>query len=292
MLSRIVLFSGALLTTAGLVAGCGSGEAPRRPRDDRRRRSTRSPTPSSRSRGDMVDVRNLTPAGAEPHDLELTPGDVRAVHDALLVFYLGDGVHARPGDGGEGATRPLGRSSPTAAAGRGQRRRAARRPPCLARSGALCRHRAPDRLGARRRSVRGSPRAQARPARRAVPAWSRPLCAPSDRHEPCCLRVSGRALRARADPARRARAGGGAVGQGSGASRRGRQRGPERRRCSPRRSSRRSSRKRSRARPGSATAVLDPVEGLTDGEIAAGADYFSVMRSNLAALRKALGCTS
>ena len=31
------------------------------------------------------------PAGAEPHDLELTPGDVRAVHDASLVFYLGDG---------------------------------------------------------------------------------------------------------------------------------------------------------------------------------------------------------
>ena len=27
-------------------------------------------------------VRNLTPAGAEPHDLELTPGDVREVDDA------------------------------------------------------------------------------------------------------------------------------------------------------------------------------------------------------------------
>ena len=26
-----------------------------------------------------TDVHNLTPAGAEPHDLELTPGDVRAV---------------------------------------------------------------------------------------------------------------------------------------------------------------------------------------------------------------------
>ena len=38
------------------------------------------------------------------------------------------------------------------------------------------------------------------------------------------------------------------------------------------------------------TAVLNPIEGLTDGEIDAGADYFSVMRSNLAALQKALGC--
>jgi zinc transport system substrate-binding protein len=39
------------------------------------------------------------------------------------------------------------------------------------------------------------------------------------------------------------------------------------------------------------TAVLDPIEGLTKDEIAKGEDYFSVMRANLAALRKALGCT-
>lgn len=36
------------------------------------------------------------------------------------------------------------------------------------------------------------------------------------------------------------------------------------------------------------TAVLDPLEGLTAGE---GADYLSVMRANLAVLREALGCT-
>jgi zinc transport system substrate-binding protein len=38
------------------------------------------------------------------------------------------------------------------------------------------------------------------------------------------------------------------------------------------------------------TAVLNPLEGLTQDEIDAGADYFSVMRANLATLRKALGC--
>jgi zinc transport system substrate-binding protein len=38
------------------------------------------------------------------------------------------------------------------------------------------------------------------------------------------------------------------------------------------------------------TAVLDPIEGLTPAEAKRGADYFSVMRSNLASLRKALGC--
>ena len=39
------------------------------------------------------------------------------------------------------------------------------------------------------------------------------------------------------------------------------------------------------------TAVLDPLEGIGESEIAAGADYFSVMRANLATLREALGCT-
>ena len=38
------------------------------------------------------------------------------------------------------------------------------------------------------------------------------------------------------------------------------------------------------------TATLDPLEGLTEEDIAGGADYFSVMRSNLEVLREALGC--
>ena len=41
---------------------------------------------------------------------------------------------------------------------------------------------------------------------------------------------------------------------------------------------------------GAKTAVLDPLEGLTSEEARAGEDYFSLMRANLAALRKALGC--
>jgi zinc transport system substrate-binding protein len=38
------------------------------------------------------------------------------------------------------------------------------------------------------------------------------------------------------------------------------------------------------------TAVLDPLEGLNHDAIDRGEDYFSVMRSNLATLRQALGC--
>jgi zinc transport system substrate-binding protein len=41
--------------------------------------------------GAGVEVKNLTPAGAEPHDLELTPREVEEIHDADLVVYLGEG---------------------------------------------------------------------------------------------------------------------------------------------------------------------------------------------------------
>jgi len=42
---------------------------------------------------------------------------------------------------------------------------------------------------------------------------------------------------------------------------------------------------------GATTAVLNPLEGLTEEELEDGVDYFSVMRENLTALRQALGCT-
>ena len=41
--------------------------------------------------GRSVTVENLTPAGAEPHDLELTPRAVGDILDADPVLYLGDG---------------------------------------------------------------------------------------------------------------------------------------------------------------------------------------------------------
>jgi zinc transport system substrate-binding protein len=41
--------------------------------------------------GEAVEVRNLTPVGVEPHDLELSPRQVDAVVDADVVLYLGGG---------------------------------------------------------------------------------------------------------------------------------------------------------------------------------------------------------
>jgi zinc transport system substrate-binding protein len=41
--------------------------------------------------GDRVEARNLTPAGAEPHDLELSPKQVDTILDAGVVLYMGQG---------------------------------------------------------------------------------------------------------------------------------------------------------------------------------------------------------
>lgn len=41
---------------------------------------------------------------------------------------------------------------------------------------------------------------------------------------------------------------------------------------------------------GARVATLDPIEGLTDEQLDRGEDYFSLMRANLAALRKGLAC--
>jgi zinc transport system substrate-binding protein len=41
--------------------------------------------------GDGLDVVNLTPPGAEPHDVELSPRDVEKIRDADLVVYVGGG---------------------------------------------------------------------------------------------------------------------------------------------------------------------------------------------------------
>jgi len=46
---------------------------------------------AGRVAGERAVVTNLTPAGTEPHDLELTPGQVDQLEDADLVLYLGGG---------------------------------------------------------------------------------------------------------------------------------------------------------------------------------------------------------
>src|SRR5262245_12134304 len=40
--------------------------------------------------GDRVAVTNLTPAGVEPHDLELDPDQIERLETAALVVYMGE----------------------------------------------------------------------------------------------------------------------------------------------------------------------------------------------------------
>jgi zinc transport system substrate-binding protein len=60
--------------------------------------------------GARVEVENLTPAGAEPHDLEVSPQDAAAVTDADLVLLLGHGFQPQLEDlagNGNGVMRLL-----------------------------------------------------------------------------------------------------------------------------------------------------------------------------------------
>ena len=85
MLSRIVL----ILVSTGTLAGCGTG-------------SSGGPNSvvaafyplayaAERIGGPSFNVKNLTPPGSEPHDLELTPQEVAAIQDASVVLYLSHG---------------------------------------------------------------------------------------------------------------------------------------------------------------------------------------------------------
>jgi zinc transport system substrate-binding protein len=60
--------------------------------------------------GGRVDVTNLTPAGAEPHDLELSPKQIDEILDARLVVVLGHGFQPaveRAADQRDGTTVTL-----------------------------------------------------------------------------------------------------------------------------------------------------------------------------------------
>jgi zinc transport system substrate-binding protein len=86
VIARIVL----IICAALLTAGCGGGGG-----DQEGVQVVAAFYPlayaAERVGGDEVDVRNLTPPGAEPHDVELTARDVERVRQADLDLYLGGG---------------------------------------------------------------------------------------------------------------------------------------------------------------------------------------------------------
>ena len=83
---RIVL----ALFLLALAAGCGSSAS-----SDGRTTVVAAFYPlafaAEAAGGPSVDVRNLTPTGAEPHDVELTPKEVAELQQADVVIYLSHG---------------------------------------------------------------------------------------------------------------------------------------------------------------------------------------------------------
>lgn len=283
MLSRIVLFSG-VLVVGGLLAGCGSsGSSESGSRDEVVAAFYPLAYAAEQISGSKAAVRNLTPTGAEPHDLELTPGDVRTIDGARLVLYLGDGFMP----GLETAVKERGGRSLDLLAG--QKLRPGGDPHVWL---------DPVRYAAIVRSIGsalGHNAAAARLLRRldGLDADFRRGLAHCERRQLVTSHAAFGYLAARygleqvplegltpeAEPSARDIARLIDVVRKSGATTVFFETllSPKLAQTVAREA-------------GVGTAVLDPLEGLTDDEIAAGADYFSVMRANLTALRKALGC--
>jgi zinc transport system substrate-binding protein len=234
--------------------------------------------------GPAVAVGNLTPPGVEPHDLEATPEDVQDIHSADVVLLLGHGFQPQLED----------------AAGRGKKvvwlldtpglRRfdngdphvwldPARYELIVRRIGrALGRPQAAARLVARLRALdREYRRGLAHCARREIVTSHEAFAYLGQRYGLRQVAITG--LTPEAEPAPKDL-----------------QRVVELVRrthattiffetlVSPRIAE-------TVARETHAkTAVLDPLEGITPAEAKRGADYFTVMRANLRALRGALGC--
>jgi zinc transport system substrate-binding protein len=93
VISRIVL----ILVSAAVVAGCGAGVA-----GDGKQTVVAAFYPlayaAERIGGTNVRVENLTPPGAEPHDLELTPRAVVRIEQASVVLYLSHGFQPAVSD--------------------------------------------------------------------------------------------------------------------------------------------------------------------------------------------------
>ena len=241
--------------------------------------------------GDRVSVVDLTPPGAEPHDLELTAGDVKVVQDADLVLYLGhgfqpgleDAVAERDGpsrdlldgqalgsytdEGGKSAADPHVWLDPVRYAKMARATAAG-----LGRPGAA------DAFVARLETLdRRLRRGLGTCARRQIVTSHAAFGYLARRYGLEQIALAG--LSPEAEPSPRdlerlvrevERSGATTVFFESLVS-------PKLAETVAREA-------------GATTAVLNPIEGLTEEQAAHGENYFSVMRDNLAALRQALGC--
>jgi zinc transport system substrate-binding protein len=234
--------------------------------------------------GSNAEVTNLTPAGAEPHDLELSPRDVAAVQDADLVLLLGHGFQPQVEDvagDGDNVLRLLDTPGldllpddphvwldPL------------RYATIVRRMGtALGRPARAEELGGRLRALDRDYRAGLENCeRRELVSSHEAFGYLADRYGLEQVAVTGLSPEAEVSP-----------GKLEEVVDRVRESGATTVFVEPLVSPRIA--ETVARETGATTAVLDPIEGLTEDEATAGDDYFSLMRRNLDALREGLGCS-
>ena len=283
MKTRIVL----TLIAAATLAGCGGGSSS----DDRTVVAAFYPLALAAEQigGDGISVRNLTPPGVEPHDLELSGSDIRTIADADLVLYLGGGFQPALEDAIDSASAQGVNLLDAVETSEGGEAEDGVDPHVWldpVRYAAIA-ERIGEELG---RGPQAEPfvakvEALDREFRRGLSRCERDEIVTShaafgylaSRYGLKQVAITGVSPEAEPTPrdlesvVRQVRAIGATTVFFETL-------------VSPRLAE-------TVAREvGARTAVLDPLEGLSEQEIAAGEDYVSVMRENLAALRKALGC--
>jgi zinc transport system substrate-binding protein len=274
------------VTAAAALAGCGDGS----PASDAGRRDVAAgfyplAFAAEQIGGDRVAVTNLTPAGAEPHDLEISPADVAAIRDADLVLLLGRGFQPQLEDAaGEGENVVHLLDTPGLHLLPGEDPHVWLDPVRYATvagriAAALDEPAAADALVARLQALDGEyRRGLAGCERHELVTSHEAFGYLADRYGLEQIAVAGLSPEAEIDPGRLeevidvVRASGATTVFVEPL-------------VSPRIA------ETVARETGAKTAVLDPVEGLTEEGAARGEDYFSLMRRNLEALREGLGCS-
>lgn len=236
--------------------------------------------------GDRFEVRNLTAPGAEPHDVELSARDVEFVRSAEIVLYFGSGFQPsleRAAEGSEGNAVDLLRRQTLKSGDEGVDPHVWLDPTRYAYQARLIAGALGHPQGARKFGIRllqldaDFERGLARCARREIVTSHAAFAYLADRYTLEQIALTG--VTPEAEPSARElerlveeveRSGATTVFFET--------------LVSPRLA------ETVAREAGADTAVLNPLEGLSEEELASGEDYFSVMRENLAALRKALEC--
>jgi zinc transport system substrate-binding protein len=276
-----------LIVLALGVGGCGGGAA-----GGRETRVVAAFYPlafaAERVAGETAAVANLTPAGAEPHDVELTARDVERIRSADVVLYLGEGFQPALEDAVEDVDGEvvdlldgvaLREREEEAGADPHVWLDPARYAAMIERiGGVLDREDEADMLADAVRALDGEYRARlADCERRELVTSHAAFGYLADRYGLEQIAITGISPEAEPTPADLRE-----VVQE--VERHGATTVFFETLVSPRLAD-------TVAREASAdVAVLNPLEGLTDDELDRGEDYFSVMRANLVALRRALSC--